>query len=261
MTAYEWILPVFYAVFGLLIGSFTNVCISRIPKKESIIAPPSHCPSCGERIKWYDNIPLLSYLVLRGKCRSCKTHISLQYPAVELLSGLLFLASYLRFGFGVYSVCVALLSVTLLALSVTDLQTMLVPDRYHIVILALAVVSAVWDSPVLWYDRLIGFVAGGALLYLTAVVGEKLLKKETMGGADIKLLAAAGAFLGWQLMLLALFLGSLAGSVYGIAMLLLRKSGEREVPFTPALSAGILLSVFYGRELITWYIMKLILGS
>ena len=256
MTLYETIILIFYALFGLVIGSFGNVCICRLPEGQSVVKPASRCPRCNGAIRWYDNIPLFSFLMLKGKCRDCGEKISPQYPLVELLTALLFVGCYLAFGLSVYSVCAALFCAALLFLSVTDMQCLIIPDPYHVVILVLAVVCVFVPSPALWYDRLIGFVGGGGILYLIAVLSEKILKKEGMGGGDIKLLAVSGAFLGWQLMLLGLFLGSIVGAVIGIAAMASKRAEglAAKIPFAPSLSMGMAISLFFGWQIIDWYL-------
>ena len=256
MTLVDTVILIFCVLFGLVIGSFGNVCISRLPEGQSIVKPASRCPQCGEAIRWHDNIPLLSFLLLRGKCRDCGEKISLQYPLVELLTALLFVGTYLAFGLSVYSVCAALFCAALLFLSVTDIQCLIIPDPYHVVILVLALICAFFPSPVVWYDRLIGFAGGGGILYLIAVLSEKILKKEGMGGGDIKLLAVSGAFLGWQLVLLGLFLGSIVGAVIGIIAMTSKKAEglASKIPFAPSLSVGMIISLFFGWQIIDWYL-------
>lgn len=260
MTLVDTVILIFYILFGLVIGSFGNVCICRLPEGQSVVKPASRCPRCGRVIRWYDNIPLISFLILRGRCRDCGEKISVQYPLVELGTALLFVGCYLAFGLSVYSVCAALFCAALLFLSVTDIQCLIIPDPYHVVVLVLAAICAFVPSPVMWYDRLIGFAVGGGILYLIAVLAEKILKKEGMGGGDIKLLAVSGAFLGWQLMLLGLFLGSIVGAVVGIAAMASKKADglAAKIPFAPWLSAGMLISLFFGWQLIDWYLFTFV---
>ena len=252
-------------IFGALAGSFLNVCILRIPSGDSIVSPPSHCPKCKAAIAFYDNVPLLSYLILRGQCRSCSVRISPRYFVVELLTALLALALYDRFGFG-FSFFVSFVFVgALIVISFIDLDVRIVPDVISlpgiVVGLVLSVAgyflisgeSAVVPSPV---SSLLGILAGGGFLLATAWIYEKITGVEGMGGGDIKLLAMIGAFLGWQSIPLTLFFASLVGSVVGIACMLATGAGRRlALPFAPFLCSGALLFIFFGEELIQFYML------
>ena len=252
-------------IFGALAGSFLNVCILRIPSGDSIVSPPSHCPKCKAAIAFYDNVPLLSYLILRGQCRSCSVRISPRYFVVELLTALLALALYDRFGFG-FSFFVSFVFVgALIVISFIDLDVRIVPDVISlpgiVVGLALSVAgyflisgeSAVVPSPV---SSLLGILAGGGFLLATAWIYEKITGVEGMGGGDIKLLAMIGAFLGWQSIPLTLFFASLVGSIVGIGCMLATGAGRRlALPFAPFLCSGALLFIFFGEELIQFYML------
>ena len=253
-------------IFGALAGSFLNVCILRIPSGDSIVSPPSHCPKCKAAIAFYDNVPLLSYLILRGQCRSCSVRISPRYFVVELLTALLALALYDRFGFG-FSFFVSFVFVgALIVISFIDLDVRIVPDVISlpgiVVGLALSVAgyflisgeSAVVPSPV---SSLLGILAGGGFLLATAWIYEKITGVEGMGGGDIKLLAMIGAFLGWQSIPLTLFFASLVGSIVGIGCMLATGAGRRlALPFAPFLCSGALLFIFFGEELIQFYMLR-----
>jgi len=254
----------FAFTFGALVGSFLNVCISRIPNNDSIVSPPSHCPKCKVAITFYDNIPLISYLVLRGQCRTCGERISPRYFVVELLTALLALALYDRFGFG-FSFFVSFVLVgALIVISFIDLDVRIVPDIISlpgiIVGLALSVAgyflisgeSPIVPSPV---SSVLGIFAGGGFLLATAWIYEKVTGVEGMGGGDIKLLAMIGAFLGWPSIPITLFFASLVGSVVGIACMVATGAGRRlALPFAPFLCSGALLFIFFGKDLIQFYV-------
>lgn len=255
-------------LFGLAIGSFANVCIFRLPRNKSIVTPSrSFCPECGKTIAWYDNIPLLSFLILRGKCRSCRARISIQYPLVELLTGLLFAGVYLF----IISHSLRLIlipfywyfCVTLVILSVIDGEFFILPDwlTYPLLILGFLLAalypghlgSSTIGSALL--QALIGAAAGGLSLWLIGVLGKAAFKKEAMGLGDVKLMAAVGAWQGWQMVFLAIFLGALVAAVVGISGIIMKKAkwGAR-IPFGPFLAAGSLLTLFFGWEILIWYL-------
>jgi len=244
----------FSFLLGLSLGSFANVCIYRIPARQSIVHPPSSCPHCGGRIRSYDNIPLLSYLLLAGKCRSCGHPISWRYPTVECLTGLLSLMLYTLYGAGFQYLLWLLFTVALLIISFIDLDHRIIPD-----VLSLPGVVAGWAASLLpwgvgWLDSLIGTLAGGGSLYLVAVLYEKITGREGMGGGDIKLLAMIGAWMGWQALPLIVLIGSLTGAVIGLVFILFSGKGYRfRIPFGPFLSLGALLYVFIGQDLTRWY--------
>jgi leader peptidase (prepilin peptidase)/N-methyltransferase len=253
----------FIFAFGAVIGSFLNVCIARIPNDESIISPPSHCPTCKAVIPFYCNIPLLSYVLLRGRCRSCSERISLRYFMVELLMGVLAVALYYRFGLS-YEFLVGFLFVAaMIVISFIDLDVRIVPDVISlpgiICGLLLSIIgyfligrdTDLVPSPV---SSLIGIVAGGGFLLATAWLYEKVTGVEGMGGGDIKLLAMIGAFLGWPSIPITLFIASLVGSVVGLTCMLLTGAGRRlALPFAPFLCSGAVLFIFFGDDLIQFY--------
>ncbi len=238
-------------VLGLMLGSFLNVCICRLPEHKSIVTPASACPNCKKPIAFYDNIPVLSYLILNGHCRYCSEPISWQYPAVELTTGLLFLGLTYKLGLSVQTLMQALLVCALVVLSVIDLQHQIIPDKITlpgiVLGLGLAVLSLL---PVNWLQSLLGLFVGGGILYAAAV-----LSSGGMGGGDIKLIALIGVFLGWQKVLLTIFAGVLLGSVVGVALIVLRGKGRKDkIPFGPFLAVGALISIFWGGKIINWYI-------
>jgi leader peptidase (prepilin peptidase)/N-methyltransferase len=276
----EIIIQGFTFVLGLLVGSFLNVCISRLPKENSaersIVKPRSHCPKCKTRIAWYDNIPLLSYLLLGGKCRACKTHISAVYPAVELLTGLLFLGCLSSFGISFAAVKWALFCCVLLVLVFTDIFDRILPDPVNYFGLGAGLLlslffepadgAAAWlsgkvfayppPSPVLSFvDALFGGALGGGLLWLVGVVYLKWRGREGMGFGDVKMMAMAGVFLGPQRTFLTILVGSLLGSVLGLLFILIRRKGtDYELPFGTFLGVAALLVVFFGNPVLDWYL-------
>jgi len=266
---------VFVFLFGLLLGSFLNVCIVRIPSGKSIVLPASACPKCGTAIRPYDNIPILSYLFLGGKCRGCKTRISPMYPLVEFLTGLLFLACYLAFGLTVEALKWAIFSAVILVLVFTDLRERLLPDVINYTGFGLALVlslflqptdgTAQWISarlfdfpppaPALSFaDAVFGAAVGSGLLWLVSEAYFRMRGREGMGFGDVKMMLMAGAFLGVKRTLLTILAGSLLGSVLGIAFILSRrKDSDYELPFGTFLGLAAILAVFFGTPLVNWY--------
>ena len=242
-------------ILGAVIGSFLNVCIYRIPAGESIVHPPSRCPACGSGIRWYQNVPVVSYLLLGGKCAACKVRISPRYPLVEALTGLLFVVVLYRFGFQWATPVYWLFAAALIVITFIDLDHQIIPDVISlpgIVVGFLCSFAIPWLS---WGDSLIGILVGGGSLYLVAVGYELLTKKEGMGGGDIKLLAMIGAFLGWQAILPVIFLSSFVGSLVGVPVMLLKKADSKlAIPFGPFLAAAALFYLFWGPPLIRWYL-------
>jgi leader peptidase (prepilin peptidase)/N-methyltransferase len=250
-------------LLGAVIGSFLNVCILRIPGGESVVSPPSRCPKCKAPISFYDNIPLISYLLLRGRCRACGERISPRYFVVELLTALLAVALFDRFGFG-FTFLVSLVFVgALIVISFIDLDVRIVPDIISLpgIILGLLLSlvgyfvvqgeSTLIPSPL---SSLVGMLAGGGFLLATAWLYEKITGVEGMGGGDIKLLAMIGAFLGWPSIPLTLFFASLVGSVVGIAFMVATGAGRRlALPFAPFLCSGAVVYLFFGEALIRFY--------
>lgn len=244
-------LPVIFFLLGTCIGSFLNVCIFRLPNDESIVFPASHCPNCNNKLKAYDNIPILSFLLLAGKCRFCRTKISWQYPLVELATGILFALAAVRFGLS-WNTLIALILISVsIVVSLIDLKIQIIPNVISLPGIGLGLAaSLVPVSPVQFFNALTGMLLGGGIFYLVAVVS-----KGGMGGGDIKLIAMFGAFLGWQKCLLTIFVGVLLGSVVGIILMLLKRKGRKDpIPFGPFLCIGALVSLFYGQAIIRWYL-------
>ncbi len=244
---------VIVALFGLFIGSFLNVCIYRIQKGESIVWPPSHCPKCTKALMPWDNIPVISYLILKGRCRYCTEPISVRYPVVELLSALLAVSLLYRFGVSVTFLIYYLWACALLIITFIDLDIQIIPDRLSLGGIVVGLLVVYW-LPVTYKDALIGLILGGGLL-LAIIYGYYFLtKKEGMGGGDVKLLAMIGVFTGWQGVLFTVFASSLMGTVVGIPWGLLKKGTlKAAIPFGPFLALGALIYVFWGHYLIDWY--------
>jgi leader peptidase (prepilin peptidase)/N-methyltransferase len=237
-------------VVGLCFGSFLNVCILRLPADQSLLRPPSSCPRCGQRIAWYDNIPVVSWLVLHGKCRKCGNPISRQYPLIEALVGLLWVAAVLAWGVSVHALAGALLGTILLGIGITDARHYLIPDEYTwgglVIGLAASLVGG-WQG---FLQAVIGAAAGFALLYVVGVGGKWMFKEEAMGGGDIKMMAMVGSFVGWKGVLLTIFSGALLGTLIFVPLSLRKK---RLVPFGVFLAVGAAVTFVWGDAIIEWY--------
>jgi leader peptidase (prepilin peptidase)/N-methyltransferase len=241
-------------VLGTIIGSFLNVCIVRMPRNASIVFPGSHCPSCGCTIKFYDNIPLVSYIVLGGRCRSCKTPIALRYFMVELLMGLLMAVLFVHYGLSLVFVLCAAFTAALVVITFIDLQHQIIPDVISLPAIPLGFLCSFFLPWNTWLDSLLGILVGGGVLYMFALGYHLLTKKEGMGGGDIKMLAMIGAFLGWKGALASLMLAAVAGSLIGVLLIVLKgKNFKYAVPFGPFLAAGAFCAMLYGERLISWY--------
>jgi leader peptidase (prepilin peptidase) / N-methyltransferase len=257
-------LPIF--MLGAIVGSFLNVCIVRIPKDDSIVHPPSHCPGCKSSIRFYDNIPLISYIVLLARCRSCGERISPRYFFVELLMAGLAVALYCQFGFSLAFLVSFIFVAALIVISFIDLEVRIVPDVISlpgiVVGLSFSVVARyvindpfeLIPSPL---SALIGVLVGGGFLLALAWAYETFTGVEGMGGGDIKLLAMIGAFLGWTSIPFTLFLASLTGSVIGLGFMIGKGVGRRfALPFAPFLCLGAVLYLFFGNDLIQFYLPR-----
>lgn len=243
-------------ILGLLIGSFLNVCIYRIPREESIVFPASHCPACQKPVRPYDNVPLFSFLFLRGRCRFCRAPISWRYPLIELLHGLGYLFILHQFGYSVQALVYAVLFSSLVVVTFIDLSHQIVPDVITLPGMVLGLIAASTVLPPGPINSLIGLFLGGGLFYLVAILSIALLKKEGMGGGDIKLIAMIGAFLGWKGMLLTIFLAALAGSIIGLFLVFIRGRDRAEpIPFGPFLALGAMISLFWGPQILNWYLL------
>ncbi len=242
------ILYIMIFLIGISIGSFLNVCIYRIPKKEDIVFERSHCMSCGNVLKWYELIPLFSFLVQGGKCRNCKTKLSVQYPLIELLNGLIYVWIFMAKGFQPESILFCICASVLIVISVIDWRTYEIPFGCNIIIGILGIVR-VFLNLAHWYDYVIGFFAVSGLFLIIYWI----TKGRGIGGGDIKLMAAAGLLLGWQNILLSLMIGSIAGSVIHLALMKIQGK-DRVLAFGPYLAFGIFISMLYGNDIITWYL-------
>lgn len=242
-------------VFGLLIGSFLNVCIYRLPRGTSLAFPASHCPACGTAIPPWLNIPVASYLFLLGRCRFCRTRISPVYPFVELLTALLGVVLYLRFGLDLHFFVMALLCSSLVVVTFIDLEHRIIPDEISLSGIVLGFICSFFLPVPGWRDSLLGILTGGGSLFLVAWSYERCTGKEGMGGGDIKLLAMLGAFFGWQSVPFIIFVSSLSGSVIGLTIMLVKKrDGKLAIPFGPFLVIGALTYMLFGQQIITWYL-------
>ena len=248
-------MAIYSLLFGLALGSFLNVCIYRIPLKKSIVRPASGCPNCGHKIKFYDNIPLISYLLLRGKCRYCGQGISWQYPTVETMTGLLSLALFTRYGlsyqYGLFLIFISLL----LTISFIDLHYQIIPDILSLPGIVVGFAGTLIFTQMQWLESLLGILIGYVSFFLVAIGFEYLTGKEGMGLGDAKLLAMIGAWMGWKSLLPVVMISSLSGALIGTAGLLLARKGLKvRIPFGPFLSMGAMCYFFFGPQLIRWYL-------
>ncbi len=241
-------------VAGLVIGSFLNVCILRIPYGESIIRPGSRCAQCKTPIFWFDNIPLLSFIRLRARCRWCGGKISWRYPLVECLNGVSYLGIVYKFGWTHSALVYALFLSSLLVVTMIDIDHFVIPDVITLPGLVIGFFTAAFILPVGWAGALLGIALGGGILWMLAAVSPYLFGKEGLGGGDIKFLAMIGAFLGWQHVCMTLFLASCAGAMVGIGLMAFRNLERGQyLPFAPFLAAGAVASLFLYQELSGMY--------
>ncbi len=249
-----YLIEIFVFVMGLCIGSFLNVCIYRLPVSKSIIHPRSMCSNCGTLIASYDNIPILSYLWLKGRCRHCRIKIPMRYPMVELLGGLLALGAYLKFGLTTEALIYFVFFAALLVVTFIDLDHRIIPDFITLPGIPICFAAGFALPNITYKEALLGILIGGGSLFLVAWTYSMITKKEGMGGGDIKLLAMIGAIVGWKGVLFTIFVASLVGTLAGmIVMLQTRKGMKLAVPFGPFLSIGSIAYIFFGTPLITWY--------
>lgn len=249
---------VLLALFGLFMGSFLNVCIYRMPRGQSVVFPSSRCPACGMPIRPWDNIPVLSFLLLRGKCRRCGARISPRYPLVEGTTAALFLLVYYRFGWGWHLPVLLAFVSAMVVVTFIDLDFQIIPDRITLGLLPLWLLagSLVLPDPFMreadlgWKVALIGAASGFGLFYLIAV-----LSRGGMGGGDIKLMAGVGSVLGWKGVLMTTLVGSVSGALAGIALMALKGKGRKaKIPFGPFLALGAVMSLLIGQEVLGWYL-------
>ncbi len=240
---------IFVFLFGLIVGSFLNVCIYRIPIAKSIVYPPSACPYCGTPIKWYDNIPVISYIFLKGKCRHCKHPISAIYPTIELLSATVSLLIFLKYGLSYQSAAFLVFVYALIVGSFIDIKYYIIPDRISLGLIILGI-SFSYFLPIGLKNSIIGAASGFLILYLVAIFGKIAFKKDAMGGGDIKLLSGIGAFLGIKGVFFTLLFSSFLGSIIGIVLILIgKKHITGRLPFGPYLSLAAFAYLFFGQWL------------
>ena len=255
------IFPLFFVaafVFGVCVGSFLNVCIYRIPAGLSIVRPGSHCPRCDTTIAFYDNVPIFSYLLLGGKCRNCKVPISLRYPLVELLTGLLASMCLWRFGPTFLGLTAFVFVAVLVVVTFIDVDHRIIPDVISLPGIPLFFFISLANPYLTWLESVWGIVIGGGILFTVAWGYQMMTGRDGMGGGDIKLLAMIGAMVGWKGVVFTLFAASVIGAMVGLfAMIRAGKDMRLAIPFGPFLSAGAILFLFFGNELIFWYVSVL----
>jgi leader peptidase (prepilin peptidase)/N-methyltransferase len=242
-------------VLGAIVGSFLNVCIHRLPSDESIVFPASHCPRCRKPIRPYDNIPIVSYVLLRGRCRRCAAPISIRYPVVEMLAGLAAVATVHALGVSAEALLAFAFVCALIVVTFVDFDHQIIPDSVSLPGIGVGLAAAIIFGHPSWTASLAGIVVGGGLLWAVAEAYYRLTGREGMGGGDIKLLAMIGAFLGWQAVLVTLMIGSLTGSLIGILLMIVQRGDRRTaIPFGPFLAVGAVAALFWGDALIGWYL-------
>jgi leader peptidase (prepilin peptidase) / N-methyltransferase len=241
-------------VLGLTVGSFLNVCIHRIPREQSLMFPPSRCPGCEHRLAWFENIPVLSYAVLGGRCRKCRTRISIRYPLVELATMAVFVVHGEVFGWTALLVPRLLFACAMVVLFAIDLEHHLLPNVITLPGIAVGLVSSAVLPPGI-VDALIGTVVGGGVLWLIGEAYFRYSGHEGMGGGDVKMLAMIGAFLGWKLVLVTLVLSSFLGSLIGVAVIALKRGGLKyALPYGTFLALGALVASIAGDAIVNWYV-------
>lgn len=241
-------------IYGLIIGSFLNVCIYRIPRNESIVFPGSHCPKCNTKLKWYDNIPLFSYLSLGGKCRYCKVSISKQYPIVESLNAILYIIMFYKFGFSLDFVFYSLLSSVLIVITLIDLKEMIIPDVLVVIILGLSILHKGINYFIYGVSPEIFSSLGGLFLAGVLFLAIVLLSRGGMGGGDVTLIAALGFVIGIKYIMLTIFLSFILGAIISLFLLATKlKTRKDPIPFGPFIVLGFFITVLWGSEIINWY--------
>jgi len=243
-------------MFGMCIGSFLNVCIHRLPSSMSIINPSrSFCPQCNSAIQFYDNIPVLSYLWLKGRCRNCKASISLRYPLVELMAGILAIAILFMFGLTLEGVVYFVFISSLLVITFIDIDHKIIPDIITLPGIPIGLSASIVLPDMTFKSSLLGLLVGGGSLLLVAWTYSLITQKEGMGGGDIKLLGMIGTFIGWKGVIFTIFAASLTGTFVGIIVMLLKgKNLKFAIPFGPFLSIGAMSYIFFGDKVFFWYL-------
>jgi leader peptidase (prepilin peptidase)/N-methyltransferase len=234
-------------IFGAVVGSFLNVCIFRIPAKISIIKPLSQCPHCHHPVRFYNNIPIISFIMLRGKCRDCGGKISWRYPLVELITAVLSLLLFLQFGLTLKFLIFFIFTAVLIVITFIDLDHQIIPDVLTLPGIPIFLLLAIFVVKVPWLEALIGLLIGGGMLFAIAFIYQLITKREGMGGGDIKLLAMIGGFLGWKSLIFILLVSSFSGAIVGIAAMVIQKQDMKyAIPFGPFLSAAAIAYLFWG---------------
>jgi leader peptidase (prepilin peptidase) / N-methyltransferase len=248
-----WLELLTITVFGLCIGSFLNVCAYRLPVGESVVHPRSRCTSCGRMLTWFDNLPVVSWVVLGGRCRTCGKPVSWMYPAVEIVTALVFVVTYLTYGLTLLSVVRVIFACALIVLFVTDLQHKILPNVITLPGIVIGFACSVFLPPG-WVSSLIGVLVGGGVLFAIAEVYYRVRGQEGLGMGDVKLLAMIGAFLGWKLVLLTLVFASFTGSLAGGVLIASGRGGMKyALPFGTFLAVGALLAATWGNPIADWY--------
>lgn len=241
-------------IFGACIGSFLNVCIWRLPESQSIVTPASKCPSCDMPIRFYDNIPIISYIWLWGKCRSCQEPITIRYPLVEIITGLFACATAIKFGLSYEALSYFIFIAALIVTTFIDIDHQIIPDIISLPGIPIGLLLSISLGLLHYKDAILGLLIGGGSLFLIAWGYHLFTGKDGMGGGDIKLLAMIGAFIGWKGVLFTIFVSSATGSIIGIMLMLIKqKDFKLAVPFGPFLAIGAILYIFFGPELLSWY--------
>ncbi len=243
---------ILFFLFGTIIGSFLNVLIYRLPRNKSIVYPPSSCPNCGHRIKWYENIPILSYIFLKGKCSNCGTEISLRYPIVELLTGIFASISYIKWGLSIDAVFSFIFICLIIVIIFIDIDFKIIPDEINLVGFIIGIIYSFFRVDFSFVDALLGSLVGAGLLFSIAYFYLKVKKVEGLGFGDVKMLAFVGTYLGWFGSLFTIFFGSLLGAIVGIGYSLIKSGkyqGKLEIPFGPFLGIASLIYLFFGEEI------------
>ncbi|MBT8339666.1 MAG: A24 family peptidase [Desulfatitalea sp.] len=248
------LLDIYIFIVGICVGSFLNVCIFRLPSGRSIVKPPSACPKCGTGIRWYDNIPVVSYILLGGKCRNCRARVSLRYPTVELLTGLSALVLWLQFGAQWHTLIYFVFIAALLAITFIDIDHQIIPDEISLPGIPIGFALSFLNPNLTWSQSLIGIVVGAGALYGVIWCYYLATGRQGMGFGDVKLLGMIGAFIGWQGVLFTIMASSFIGTLVGLAEMIRTRQGMRlKIPFGPFLAIGAVLYLFFGPAVIDWY--------
>ena len=264
MLEHNPIVAFFFFLLGTIVGSFTNVLIWRIPRGESIVFPGSHCPKCGAKIKFYDNIPILSYIILGGKCRNCSSKISIKYPLIESFVGIAYLLTYLLYPAAPFieTIQMILIIPIFLAISCIDIEHWVIPDELTISVAVVGIAASfIIGGWKMFVSSLIGAAIGAFIFWIISVLGKRAFRKEAMGGGDILLIGAVGFLVGWKNILLVIFISALLGAIGGIIAVLIRKAishkdtkTDSAIPFGPFICAATLIVIPFGEKMLNWYL-------